>query len=65
MRSQERINLIRRIDKQMRIKKESNIINSVIHQTAKMNKGEISPYPSITLNVNALNSITKRYIISE
>jgi hypothetical protein len=40
MRAQERINFIRGIGKQMRIRKEINILNSVNHQTTKMNTGE-------------------------
>jgi hypothetical protein len=37
MRTQERINLIRRVDKQMKCRKESNMIKSVNHQNSKMN----------------------------
>jgi hypothetical protein len=36
----EKINLTTRTEKQVRIKKESNIINSVCHKVSKMNKGE-------------------------
>jgi hypothetical protein len=40
MRSQKRINFMSGIDKQVRRKTESNILNSVNQQTLKMNKGE-------------------------
>jgi hypothetical protein len=39
MRAQDRVNLASRIDKQMRNRKESNIINLVNQQTSKMKKG--------------------------
>jgi hypothetical protein len=40
MRAQERINFMSGIEKQMRIKKDSDIINMVSQQTPEMNKGE-------------------------
>jgi hypothetical protein len=61
MRAWERINLTRRIDKQMKIGKVSSIINSINQQTCKMKKGEISTYfLIITLNINSLNAPVKR-----
>jgi hypothetical protein len=40
MRTWERINLTRVINKQARIREESSFINSINHQTSNMNKGE-------------------------
>jgi hypothetical protein len=50
----------------MRIRKDTNNINSVSQQTQKMKKGEISIYFSISiLNVNSLNSSIKRYRLAK
>jgi hypothetical protein len=38
--AQERINLTGRVDKQMKVRKDSNIISTAKHQTSKMNKRE-------------------------
>jgi hypothetical protein len=60
MRTQERINFTRRMDKQMRIGEESNIINSIKQQTSKMKRREISTYLSI-INLHGLDSPIKRH----
>jgi hypothetical protein len=66
MRVWERIYLIRRIDIQMRSKKESNLMSPVNQQTPKMKNGKVSTYLSIiTLNVNYLNSPIKRCSLAE
>jgi hypothetical protein len=39
-RAHERINFMREVDKQLRIKNESNIIISINDQTSNMTKGE-------------------------
>lgn len=44
MRAWERINLTRRLDKQMRTRKESNIFIIENHKTSNMNKKESNVY---------------------
>jgi hypothetical protein len=66
IKSQERTNLIKRIDKQMVIKNESIINNSINQQTTKIRKGWITSHLAIiTLNINWLNSPIKRCRLAE
>jgi flagellin-specific chaperone FliS len=73
MTDQERVNLTRRIDKQMTIMQESNIIkkgssiiNSVSQQGAKKKKEEISRCMKIITQIaNGLNSSNKRQGLAE
>jgi hypothetical protein len=67
MRAQERINLTRRIDKQISSnRRKSGIIYSVNQQISKMKKVEVSIYISIIiLGTNTLNSPSKRHRLTE
>jgi hypothetical protein len=42
-----RINISRRIDKEIRSRKESSSVDSINQQTSKMRKGEVSIYLSL------------------
>lgn len=61
MRAQERGTLTRRVDKQIRVRKESNI-NSVNHQTSVLNEGERNEHRLLVTNRRKKITRTSTYI---